>query len=680
MGRIRLAGVPVFLGALLLFLLQPMAARSLLPWYGGAPMVWAVSLFFFQSALLAGYFYAHLLATRVPPRVQLAVHAGLLALAGVLNLPPIPDAGWAPAGDAAPAGWILWTLLATLGPAFVAVAATTPLVSAWVARSGSGKGGESATPGVYRLYALSNAGSLLGLALYPTVLEPLSGLASQGRWWSVGFVVLALTTAVTGLLSGRPAAGRRDLRPGFHRGAFALAAAGSLTLVAVTTHLTRDVAAAPLLWTAPLAVYLATFVLAFRGGTPYPRRILVPMLLVSVAACLFVWFQDITYGLTNALASHAAAALGFLFTACWIAHGEIARRKPAPSHLTGFYLSVTAGGALGGLLAALASPALLPNIWEYPLGLVVAVGVACFAQPMTGARRWPVLAGTLGITIAVSALEHRRPLAATRNFFGVVRVMEAHPGTPEWRRDLWHGGIAHGSQWLAPGRRGEPTLYYYEGTGIEAALTRHPKRALGQPLRVAVVGLGAGSLLVHGERGDLFRFYEIDPQVAEAARDFFTFLPDAAASVEVVLGDGRLSLSREPEAGEPGFDVIVLDAFAGDAIPVHLLTAEAFELYDRRLAPGGVIAVHISNRHVDLAPVVRAQARRLGLLSLLTVSDPEVDRYRYTATWVLLSRNADFVTDPSVLGRAEPWVGDAARPDGRFLWTDDYSDLLRVLR
>ena len=237
----------------------------------------------------------------------------------------------------------------------------------------------------------------------------------------------------------------------------------------------------------------------------------------------------------------------------------------------------------------------------------------------------------------------------------------------------------HGSQWFAPGRRQEPTLYYYEGTGIEGVLTRHPKRRFAQPLRVAVVGLGTGSILVHGRRGDRFRFYEIDPQVVSAARDYFTYLTDTPADVEVVLGDGRLSLSREADAREPGFDVIVLDAFAGDAIPIHLLTAEAFDLYRSRLAPGGVIAAHISNRHVDLAPVIRAQALRLDFLSLLTVSDPEPERFRYTATWVLLSLNSDLVTDPSVLGRAEPWTGKSAEPADHYLWTDDHSNLLRVL-
>ena len=691
--RLWLSGAAVFLAAMLLFVVQPLAARTLLPWYGGAPMVWAVALFFFQAVLLGGYLYAHLLVTRLAPRIQLAAHGALLALAALASLPPLPGAGWAPAGGEAPAGWILLTLLVTLGPAFFALAATTPLVSAWVARSGPSAADDPAATGVYRLYALSNAGSLIGLAAYPLLLEPLLGLGAQGRLWSAGFVAFAALTFLAGVFSVRASAGDADrgappVRSGlgdFHVSAFLLAAVGSLALVAVTTHLTRDVAAVPFLWTAPLALYLLTFVLAFRGGDPYPRRLLVPLLLVSVAACFYVWFQDITYGLERALFAHAVAALAFLFTGCWITHGEIVRRKPAPSRLTGFYLSMTAGGALGGLLASIGSPLLFPNVWEYPLALVLAVAVAFrVAAPSRGAfrsfARKAIPAATLGVAIAISALEHRRPLTATRNFFGVVRVMEAYPGTPDWRRDMWHGGIAHGSQWFAPGRRREPTLYYYEGTGIEAVLNRHPNRRLVRPLRVAIVGLGTGSIIVHGRRGDLFRFYELDPQVVQAARDYFTFLADAPAEVEVVLGDGRLNLLREADAGEAEFDVIVLDAFAGDAIPVHLLTAEAFDLYRRRLAPGGTIAVHISNRHVDLAPVIRAQGLRQDLLSLLTVSDPDPDLFHYTATWVVLSLNTDLITDPSLLGRAEPWTGEAADPGERFLWTDDHSNLLDVLR
>ena len=693
MGRIWLSSAAVFLAAMLLFVVQPLAARSLLPWYGGAPMVWAVALFFFQAVLLGGYLYAHLLVTRLAPGIQLAVHGAVLALAALTSVPPLPGAGWAPEGGEAPAGWILLTLLLTLGPAFFALAATTPLVSAWVARAGAAAADDPAANGVYRLYALSNAGSLIGLALYPLLLEPLLGLDAQGRLWSAGFFGFAALTFLAGVSSFRVRAGDADpAAPPARSGLgdlqvapFLLAAIGSLALVAVTTHLTRDVASVPFLWVAPLALYLLTFILAFRGGDPVPRRLLAPLLLVSVAACFYVWFQDITYGLDTALLAHAVAALGFLFTGCWIIHGEIARRKPAPSRLTGFYLSMTAGGALGGLLASIGSPLLFPNVWEYPLALVLAVVVAFrVAAPPRGALGSlvgkAIPAATLGIAIAISALEHRRPLTATRNFFGVVRVMEAYAGTPEWRRDMWHGGIAHGSQWFAPGRRREPTLYYYEGTGIEAVLNRHPHRRLARPLRVAVVGLGTGSIVVHGRRGDLFRFYELDPQVERAARDYFTFLADAPAEVEVVLGDGRLSLLREEQAGEPGFDVIVLDAFAGDAIPVHLLTAEAFDLYRSRLAPGGTIAVHVSNRHVDLAPVIRAQGQRLDLLSLLTVSDPDAELFHYTATWILLSLNTDLITDPSLLGRAEPWIGEAAAPGDRFLWTDDHSNLLHVLR
>ena len=306
MYRIWLSGISVFLGALLLFVVQPLAARSLLPWYGGAPMVWAVALFFFQAVLLGGYLYAHLLVTRFPPRIQVAVHAVVLGLAGVFCLPPIPGPDWAPAGGETPAGWILLTLLITLGPAFFALAATTPLISAWLARAGGPGADEGAKSDVYRFYALSNAGSLIGLASYPLLLEPVLGLAGQAQLWSGGFLLLALLTILAGFLTARTSVS--ELGPasqdpqGFHVSAFLLAAVGTLALVAVTTHLTRDVAAVPFLWIAPLAIYLLTFILAFRGGNPYPRRVLPPLLLVSVAACFFVWFQDITYGLDSALA------------------------------------------------------------------------------------------------------------------------------------------------------------------------------------------------------------------------------------------------------------------------------------------------------------------------------------------------------------------------------------------
>ena len=345
---IWLSGASVFLGALLLFVVQPLAARNLLPWYGGAPMVWAVALFFFQTVLLGGYLYAHLLVTRLAPRRQALVHAAVLAAAAVLCLPPLAGPDWAPAGGETPAGWILLTLAVTLGPAFFALAATTPLVSAWVARAAGRGGDDERAPDVYRLYALSNAGSLLGLVLYPLLFEPLLGLVGQARLWSLGFGALAVLMTLAGLFTRRApdrerSSGQPEAAP-FHPPAFLLAAVGSLALVAVTTHLTRDVAAVPFLWIAPLALYLVTFILAFRGGDPCPRRALVPLLLLSVAACFYVWFQDITYGLESALLAHAAAALAFLLTGCWVIHGEIARRKPEPSRLTGFYLSMTAGG------------------------------------------------------------------------------------------------------------------------------------------------------------------------------------------------------------------------------------------------------------------------------------------------------------------------------------------------
>ncbi len=748
-GRL-LAGAAIFLASVLLFSVQPLAARALLPWYGGAPMVWAVALFFFQTALLGGYLYAHLAAARLGPRTQLLLHAGLLG-AALWFASPVPDAAWAPLGEETPGLRLLGTLAANLGLPFLAGAATTPLVSAWLVRAGargadpgggapdgerSGSTGteaadpDSASPGsprvgsigagsigagsigvgsrVYRFFALSNAGSLLGLLAYPVAVEPYLGLARQARLWTGGYFLLALTALGAGALllrrnprsaapqprptptpatAGTARTCREDDRP--RRGLpvpALLAAVASFTLVAVTTHLTRDVAAAPFLWTLPLAVYLLTFILAFGAARPHPRRRLAPAVFLLAAACLYVWFRDLTFGLDAPLAAHAAAGLAFLFAAGWSAHGEIARRRPPPAGLTRYYLGITAGGAAGGLAASLLSPLLFPNTWEYPLALVLSATAPLFASGAgRRSRRRAILfraaaAATAGLALAVTLLEHRRPLHAGRNFYGAVRVMEAHPGTPEWRRDLWNGGIGHGSQWLHPDRRREPTLYYYEGTGIEAALSRHPRRRAGAPLSVGVIGLGTGALTVHAREGDRFRFYELDPQVEAVARSYFTYLREAPGPVEVVLGDARLSLEREAAAGEPKRDVLVLDAFTGDGIPVHLLTAEAFALYRERLTPDGVIVAHLSNRHVDLVPVVRAQALRLGAISLLTESEADPARFHYAATWVLVTWNADFVTDPAVLARATPFSGAAAVPDAGHRWTDDYSNLWRVLR
>lgn len=721
-GRL-LAGAAIFLASVLLFSVQPLAARALLPWYGGAPMVWAVALFFFQAALLGGYLYAHL-AARLPPLVQLLLHAALLG-AALFVASPVPAPGWAPLGDETPGLRLLWTLAANLGLPFLAGAATTPLVSAWLVRAGAREtdpsgparaAGERAGPPdagarVYRFFAVSNAGSLLGLLAYPVAVEPYLGLVWQARLWTGGYLLLALTALGAGALllrgnpraasvpsalppSSRPATAPAGATPGTRPRALPvpalLAAVASFTLVAVTTHLTRDVAAAPFLWTLPLAVYLSTFILAFRSGRPHPRRLLAPAVFLSAAACLYVWFRDISYGLEAPLAAHAAAGLAFLFAAGWSAHGEIARRRPHPAGLTGYYLGITAGGAAGGLAASLLSPLLFPNTWEYPLALVLSVTAPLLASAAgKGSPRRAALvrvavravsAVTVGLALAVTLLEHRRPLHAGRNFYGSVRVMEARPGTPEWRRDLWNGGIGHGSQWLEPGRRREPTLYYYAGTGIEAALSRHPRRRAGAPLSVGVIGLGTGALTVHAREGDRFRFYELDPQVETVARSYFTYLRDAPGPVEVVLGDARLSLEREAAAGEPKWDALVLDAFTGDGIPVHLLTAEAFALYRERLAPDGVLVAHLSNRHVDLVPVVRAQALRLDAISLLTESEADPARFHYAATWVLVTWNADFLTDPAVLARATPFRGAAAVPDEGHRWTDDYSNLWRVLR
>ncbi len=648
-----------------------MVAKRLLPWYGGAPMVWAVSLFFFQTALLVGYAYAHLIASKLTRRAQLGVHVFLLAAAVALFLPPTPAPEWIPEPGSAPALLVLGTLLATAGLPFALLAATTPLLSHWLSET------PSAGNRVFRFYAVSNAGSLLGLLLHPLLFEPLLGLDGQERLWALGFVLSVMLIGAAGVrLPSAPA--RFGVTGGLDPKTLLLAALGSFVLVSVTTHLTRDLAAAPFLWVLPLALYLVTFIVAF-SRPPAPPGSKTRMALLAISGVCLVMRQRALGGALDSWVLEAALALLFLFLVCFVIHGMVAARRPDPTRLTGFYLSLTAGGAVGGLLAGLVAPAVFPNVFEYPLVLGAGVAIA-YAQAPHGLYRNLAMAASVVATLMVVLTEHQRPIHAERTFFGVVRVFEGFEGGSRWRRDLWNGGIAHGSQWMAPGRRGEPTLYYSRGSGVELALNRHPKRDRREPLEVGVVGLGAGSLNVWAREGDRFRFHELDPAVERAAREYFTYIEDSPATVEVVLGDGRLGLAEEQRAGAPPYDVLILDAFSGDAIPTHLLTTEAFDVYTSRLAEGGVLAFHISNRHVDLAPVLRAQAQRIGWAPLLFETEAAPNVHQYESTWILLTRNADFLTDPAVLGGAGIWVGPAVHPRAHHRWTDDSSNLLGVLR
>jgi SAM-dependent methyltransferase len=669
-----LYAVTIFLSAFLLFQVQPLIAKMILPWFGGTAAVWTICMLFFQLLLLAGYVYSHAyVRLRAPGRRY--VHLVLLALAAA-TLPLAAGAAWKPSGGGDPT-WRIFGLLATsVGVPYFVLSTTGPLVQAWYARSFPG-----ATP--YRLFALSNLGSMLALLSYPLLIEPLLALGRQATIWSAGFVLFALPCAVlawNGRSGDAPVSSTEgDAKPGVGLQVLwaALAACASMLLLAFTEHMTLNIAAIPFLWVLPLALYLLSFVLCFEASGWYRRWLFLPLLAAGLTA-VCVTLTRSNPSIWTLIPLYSAT----LFAACMVCHGELARSKPHPRYLTGFYLMLALGGALGGVLVGLIAPNVFDDLYELPLGMVALClfvtlallrdRTSLFHGRWGAAARLVFLASTiaLGIELVRITKENSADTRVTlRNFYGVLNVRDSGEG-PDAMRMLSHGTIIHGKQFLERSRRDWPTTYYGLASGVGLALL--DARAHG-PVRVGVVGLGAGTLAVYGRRGDLFRFYDINPKVVELARTEFSFLKDSPARVEVQLGDARLSLEREPAQN---FDVLALDAFSSDAIPVHLLTVEAFRAYLRQLRPGGVLAVHISNRYLDLVPVVQQAARQLSLELREVDNDDDDDAGVYRSDWLLLSASPAAFEGPLLKGAAERI--DAESRVG--LWTDDYSDLYRILK
>lgn len=751
----------IFVSAFLLFLVQPLIARQILPWFGGSAAVWTLCLVFFQVVLLAGYFYADQLSRR-PLCTQAVVHAVLL-LAACAMLPVIPDAAFKPGGQGDPATGVLAVLAATVGLPYLAVCTTGPLVQSWVARLHAHDAPRQAR--VYRLFALSNVAALVALVVYPFVLEPAFALHAQAVAWSVGFAlfaVLAMASVLsvarwqqaqqakeaqhgqgdTAAMVAAPVEPRAPAQPpswADHALWLALSALGTVALLSVSTFITQDVASVPMLWIVPLALYLLSFVLCFDSGFWYRRRVFWPAVLLLTP--VMGWYLN-TPQRSLPIAAAIALYCAGLFAICMFANGELARARPDAARLTRFYLMIALGGALGGLFAGVVAPHAFNGYWELPaslavpgllmlwltrarqqwvwllFALAVVVGFAawlrlasvavslpvfyamvgahaCFAAGYTAwrARSWAVGAGLLGalVSVAVAWLTvsnvreaDNRTLLRERNFYGALRVEQyGVPGALTSYRRLMNGVISHGEQVTGAIHRRLPSTYYGPKSGAGVALTTNR----GDAQRIGVIGLGVGTLAAYGRAGDTVRFYEINPLVTAAARSHFTYLADSVAQVEVVPGDARLLLQQEldAQAGQVAqaaqdarrFDVLVVDAFSGDAIPMHLMTREALALYRRHLKPTGVIAFHISNRHLDLAPVVKRLADDAGMQAVRIRFEPERGNptLEHTSDYVLLTQDARFLADPVVRERGEP-VSAA----GAALWTDDHSDLLGVLK
>jgi SAM-dependent methyltransferase len=657
-----------------------MLAKLVLPYFGGSPMVWNTCALFFQVLLLAGYLYVHLSTRRFGARRQPWVHLALLLLP-LLALPVALPADPAPEPGTEPALWLLRVLLVAVGVPFLLLATTGPLLQRWFSWSGHRRAEDP-----YFLYAASNAGSVVGLLGYPFVIEPTVGLAAQTRWWSIaygGFVLLVGACGVLAALAARrtavtaepelaadppdepspPVSVRQRLTW------VALAFIPSSLMLGVTAHVSTDIAAIPMFWTVPLAVYLATFVVAFGRSSRRP-----PVVAAVVAAALAIpalldlaadWNPEVWLLVALHVAVLAAAGLA--------AHGRLAASRPPTSQLTGFYLWVSVGGALGGLLNGLVAPVVLDRVLEYPLVLALVplllLGISGGDRP---ARRplvrepvaWAtalLVVGALGASFTQSGV-----LARDRTFYGSYRVT----GSSE-RHALVHGTTVHGWELFSGANAGEPTSYYSRTGPMGDVMTAYGE---GEAFRrVALVGMGVGTLAAYGQPGQRMDFYEIDPAVVRLARDsgFFGFLADSEADIQVVLGDGRLGLERAPDSS---YGLIVLDAFSSDAIPAHLLTEEAVAEYRRKLAPGGVLAVHITNRHLDLAPVLAAIADRLDLAAVRR-DDPGGGEVTATSDWVVLAPD-NATLEPLRVKRG--WEELVGQSDVR-AWTDDYSSLVEVL-
>lgn len=754
--RIR---VTIFCGAFLLFQVQLLIGKYILPWFGGTPAVWTTCLLFFQVLLLGGYSYSHFVAMRLSPRKQKLLHGGfllfsilLLALMALSWPSPItPGAAWKPHPDSNPTLLILRFLLVSVGLPFFLLSTTGPLLQYWFSQR---------NPGVspYRLYSLSNLGSLLGLLSYPFLIEPNLYLRTQAWLWSAGyflFAVLCVSVAPwRSLVADRAAT--RSLQtptegspvPAGTQQLFwvALAACGSAMLLSVTNVISQEVAVSPFLWVLPLCLYLVSFILCFEYPQLYQRNIFHAFFFLAAGGTCALLLNSPVPPLIPEL----LLLLALIFASCMVAHGEIAVTRPAPDHLTRFYFCISLGGAIGGMLISVVAPLIFSNLWEFPLTILATGGILLLAVRRDSHSWWHrslpwmplallawvlflvpaataalgaktlrmspvwfrVLAGLTALAAALVYLRTRErgaktipngfltratalgalcvmalgfllearerltdTLARSRNFYGVLAVVKdtSPAGDFLFLRDRM---TSHGMQYTNAVLARESTGYYGPNSGINLLLRDRPLR----PMRVGLVGLGIGTLASLSRPGDVFRFYEINPDVirlAQGSGAYFTYLRDAQGMVEIVRGDARLSLEQEAAQGRrQQFDVLVLDAFAGDAIPVHLLTREAFALYREHLrSADSIIAVHITNRNLDLSPVLGGIARDMRF-SAVRIHRPWLDSFSAKTDWVFLSENSASLRSPGIagVGRNLAVIGDNP------VWTDNYSNLLQYLR
>ncbi|MBK8039302.1 MAG: fused MFS/spermidine synthase [Verrucomicrobiaceae bacterium] len=688
------------LSAFLLFQVQPVISKFILPWFGGSPGVWTTCMLFFQILLFLGYTYAHALG-KLPRKVQALLHASLL-LAALYFLPIIPLESWKPIGSEDPSGRILLLLLASVGLPYFVLSSTSPLVQVWFTRGAAG-----ANP--WRLYALSNIGSLAALLTFPFFFEPRWDVEWLAKAWSVVFVLCAALclgvvwydhqTAAPAQEAQSPAIPEDGASPGLLRRLMwvVLPALASVILLATTNHVCQDVAVVPFMWVVPLSLYLLTFIICFEHERWYAR---IPSLWALPALPLFfvcgtwdqlekqTWWPDDLDLMPNFL-FELGWAFGAMFFGCMICHGELTRLKPNPRYLTSFYLHMSAGGALGGLFVSLAAPQLFKTHAEWPGSLIAAFVLACVVLLVCAWRLRSralrsvsfALTGLLGASGALFmgqlGYKFEDRLERVRNFYGTLAVTEWSPEDPAYhQRELSNGGIIHGQQNLALQYRSDPTSYYGHDTGIGLALDSL-KNANGA--RVGVVGMGAGTVACYGKSGHTYRFYDINPDVPRLAQKYFTYLPDLekrGAKLEIVVSDARLALERELSTPQ-NFDVLLLDAFSGDSVPAHLLTREAFDIYKKHMKPDGIIAVHCTNSYLRLVPLIEKTAAEVGYQTIRITTESDGGDHDST-DYVLLTNNATFLAATTPVPPDEEELELEAKITPR-VWTDRHHDLFQIL-
>lgn len=667
----------IFLSAFLLFLVQPVIARQILPWFGGSAAVWAICLVFFQSVLLAGYAYADFVIRKLSPRRQLITHSVMLVIS-LAWLPIAPGAQWKPSASDDPTLLILGLLIATIGLPYLMLSTTSPLLQAWYWR-------HHQTKVPYRLFALSNFASLLALLAYPFAIEPWLSNRAQTLGWSAVYVTFVLLCGATGYASYRaaPHASKPAPTPDAEASSdtsklaprqlltwLMLSALGSCLLITITNHITQNIAAVPFLWVLPLALYLITFILAFDHPRWYVRPVFMALLAVVIPT---MGYMVDSHGLAIAVVLYAAG----LFIGCMFLHGELALTKPTPKHLTAFYLMMSVGGAVGSLLIGVIAPLTLSGYYELGLVLIAIAGLAIV-------RVWPihviVRLAAVGVAITTVVLVGQAMWrysvdvrVMTRNFYGVIRTRDYDKPAPY--RTMYHGGIKHGGQLLGDDNRRTPSSYFGPTSGYGRLFASLPDDG---PRKIGVIGLGAGALAVYGRPGDTMVFYELDPQVVDVAWTEFTFLSDMPGTVEVVVGDGRLALEREQPRE---YDVLAIDAFSGDSIPMHLITREAMAVYMKHLKPDGVIVFQATNRYIDILPVVERLAAEHGMTALWVEDIPEVDEngptyWLATTDQIIVTRNEALLNARGIKRAAQVIPACEDFP----VFTDDHTNLFRILK